>query len=279
MRILENLTAAELKGYTGRPTAKDLREKNMRDGKYIPPGDKVAAKAYIAGKDTGRQVNDDIPRDTVKISAEGQALADNEAGQISFSWSRLGETNNFRLTFDNSAMLHRAVKQGYIEVEGSKISLSDEVKKQLLATDKQLQANREHIARQNFLLHEAANARQTSDAMKEANDKMSRAMTTAVRIMHGRKVSPADEKELMEFNKDLYAMAKSAASLAEHRHKNHDKDDEKISKANDEARAREAEPKDYSVEETPLPCDQAQITVSMEGDGAKVMSVGEGLPD
>ena len=115
--------------------------------------------------------------------------------------------------------------------------------------------------------------------MKEANDKMSRAMATASRIMHGRKVSPADEKELMEFNKDLYAMAKSAAALAEHRRKRDDKEDDKISAENDEARAREAEPKDYSVEEKPIPRTEVQMDVSFEGDVPQVTAVGAGLPE
>ena len=136
-----------------------------------------------------------------------------------------------------------------------------------------------HDRLDNMLLHEAANARQTSDAMKEANDKMSRAMTTAARIMHGRKVSPSDEKELMEFNKDLYAMAKSAAALAEHRRKRDDKEDEKISAENEEARAREAEPKDYSVEETPIPQTEVQMDVSFEEDIPQVKAVGAGLAE
>ena len=131
----------------------------------------------------------------------------------------------------------------------------------------------------NMLLRESANARQTSDAMKEANDKMSRAMTTASRIMHGKKVSPADEKELMEFNKDLYAMAKSAAALAEHRRKRDDKEDDKISAENEEARAREAEPKDYSVEETPIPQTEVQMDVSLDEDVLQVDAVGAGLPE
>ena len=173
-------------------------------------------------------------------------------------------------------MLNRAVKQGYIEVDGRQVELSDDVKKQLLATNKQIENSKKAIFMHNMLLHEAANARQASDAMKEANDKMSRAMTTASRIMHGRKVSPADEKELMEFNKDLYAMAKSAAALAEHQRKREDREDEKISAENDEARARENEPKDYSVEETPMPSTEVQMDISFENENPQVTAVGVG---
>jgi len=71
-------------------------------------------------------------------------------------------------------------------------------------------------------------------------------------------------------------MAKSAAALEQHRRKRDDKKDEKISAGNEEARAREAEPKDYSVEEMPMPTAETQMTVSLEGDMAQVTDVGIG---
>ena len=161
-----------------------------------------------------------------------------------------------------------------MEVEGQRVSLSDEVKKQLLAAGKEIEGVQKRIFTHNFLLHEAANARQNQDAMKKASDQMSRVMLTASRIMHGRKVSPADEKELMEFNKDLYAMAKSAAALERHRRKREEeREDEKISADNERARQHEAEPKDYSVEETPMPQMATEMTVDLGGDTPQVASV------
>jgi uncharacterized membrane protein YdbT with pleckstrin-like domain len=80
----------------------------------------------------------------------------------------------------------------------------------------------------------------------------------------------------MEFNKDLYAMAKSAAALEQHRRKRDDKEDEKISADNEAARAREAEPKDYSVEEMPMPTDETQMTVSLDGEMGQVIDVSAG---
>jgi hypothetical protein len=162
-------------------------------------------------------------------------------------------------------MISRAVKQGYVEIEGQRVELSDEVKKRLLAAGKEIDGVRKQISTHNFLLHEAAYAQQSRDAMQEEGEKMSRVMMTVSRIMHGRKVSPADEKELMEFNKDLYAMAKNAAALERHRHK-HDKEDDKISAENERARERAAEPKDYSIEETPMPNMSTEMTVDLEGE-------------
>ena len=273
MRILQNLSRGELDFYTKQPTAKKLLEKVRRDGINVPPGDKKAAAAYMAGRSTA-----DSGHDEVEISAAGYSLqvqeqaADRQTEKPQeFTYSRIGDSQRYQLHFTDTAMISRVVKQGYVELEGQRVALSDEVKKQLLAAGKQMQAVRQQISQHNFLLHETANARQSSDAMKEANDKMSRAMMTASRIMHGRKVSPADEKELMEFNKDLYAMAKNAASLERYRHK-HDKDDDKISEENQRARDREAEPKDYSVQEEPMPNMSAELTVDL---GAEMPVAGE----
>ncbi|MBQ1415779.1 MAG: hypothetical protein IIY91_00430 [Selenomonas sp.] len=273
MRILQNLSRRELDFYTKQPTAKKLLEKVRRDGINVPPGDNKAAAAYMAGRSTA-----DSGQDEVEISAAGYSLqvqekaADRQAEKPQeFTYSRIGDSQRYQLHFTDTAMISRVVKQGYVELEGQRVALSDEVKKQLLAAGKQMQAVRQQISQHNFLLHETANARQSSDAMKEANDKMSRAMMTASRIMHGRKVSPADEKELMEFNKDLYAMAKNAASLERYRHK-HDKDDDKISEENQRARDREAEPKDYSVQEEPMPHMSAELTVDL---GAEMPVAGE----
>lgn len=284
MRILK-LTRAERDYYVSQPTAKAMHERIMKDSVYIPEGDRAAAAVYVAGRNAEKAVN---RTDQVEISHAGQELSRTEKEQgiakskentpnIEFSFIRRGDTNRFSVSFANSAMVHRAVEQGYIEMDGKQVVLSDDVKKQLIATNRQIQDAKQAVSMHNMLLHEAANARQASDAMKEANDKMSRAMTTASRIMHGRKVSPADEKELMEFNKDLYAMAKSAAALTEHRRKRDDKEDEEISAANDEARAREAEPKDYSVEETPMPQTEVQMDISFDGEVPQVIAVGVGM--
>lgn len=274
MRVLRNLTRQELDYYTSQPTAKKLNERIKRDGITVPARNAEAPAKYSTTEDAV-----DISSAGYELQQASKDKAANEKTEeprIDFSVSRQRDSNKFVISFGNAAMVSRAVKQGYIEVEGQRIDLSDEVKKQLLATSKQIQDKKKGVSLHNFLLHEAANARQSSDAMKEANDKMSRAMQTASRIMHGRKVSPADEKELMEFNKDLYAMAKSAAALEQHRRKRDDKEDEKISADNEAARAREAEPKDYSVEEMPMPTDETQMTVSLDGEMGQVIDVSAG---
>lgn len=268
MRILQNLTKTELDYYTGQPTAKKLHERIMKDAVYIPAGDKVEISP------DGRELQQAERK-------QNAATAKNESADvISFGTSRIGSGNKFVLSFSDTNMVSRAVEQGYIELNGQRIGLTDVVKKLMLATSKKIQAERQAVSMQNMLMYEAANSRRNSDAMQEAGAKMTRTMKTAARIMHGKKVSPADEKELMEFNKDLYTMAKSAAALAKYRRKkDDDEDDEKISAANDAARAKEAEPKDYSVKEIEMPKTETQLTVSLEGDAPQVLSVGAGLSE
>ena len=193
---------------------------------------------------------------------------------IEFSLTKIGE-NRFRVGFSNSAMLNRAVKQGFLEIEGKQVELSDDVKKELLASDKEITRRREIIGMKNMMAQMAAQNRQTSDAMAAESAKMSRTMKTASRIMHGRKVSPADEKELMEFNHELYEMAKLAAAFEKaKRNKEDDEEDEKISRENDAARDYEKTPKDYSVEPLEMPKLETNMDVSFDGDAAIAGNVG-----
>lgn len=280
MRILANVTKQELDRYAGKPTAKAMHDRVMQDAVQIPEGDKTAAAVFMASRKAEKAVNN---TDTVEISRAGQALnqsaaeTQESAPRIAFGVFRKNGANQLTVSFDNMAMASRAVKQGYIEVDGKRVDLSDDVKKRLAATSQEIQKARERVAMENAMRHNAAVARQQGDAMKQATDKMTRAVNTASHIMHGKKVSPADEKELMETNPELYAVVKNAAELAKHRRKQDDAEDERVSAANDEARAREAEPKDYSVEEVEMPRVEVQMDISFEGDTPKVLSVGAGL--
>ena len=53
--------------------------------------------------------------------------------------------------------------------------------------------------------------------------------------------------------------------------------EEKISAENDEARARESEPKDYSVEEIPMPTTEVQMDISFDSENPQVTAVGIGV--
>ena len=57
-------------------------------------------------------------------------------------------------------------------------------------------------------------AKQQGEAAKEYGVEMGKLMTVARRIIHGDQVPAQDEKKLMEFDKDLYMMAKNAGMMA-----------------------------------------------------------------
>ncbi|MBR3721412.1 MAG: hypothetical protein IKN12_01475 [Selenomonadaceae bacterium] len=271
MYILQNMTKDELNAYSAMPTAKALNERIKKDGVYIEKGNAKAAAEFTRTQGT---LSKDA-KDSVSISKEGMELQKSEKQpNIEFSLTKIGE-NRFRIGFSNSAMLHRAVKQGFLDVEGKRVELSDDVKNQLLASDKEITSRRKIIAMKNTMAEMAAQNRQTSDAMAKANAKMSRTMKTASRIMHGRKVSPADEKELMEFNHELYEMAKMAATLEKaRRSEKDDKEDAEISRANDVERDYENTPKDYSVDLIEMPKQETNMDVSFEGDLGVAGNVG-----
>ena len=57
-------------------------------------------------------------------------------------------------------------------------------------------------------------SKQRADAAKEYGEEMGKLITVARRIMHGDIVPQSDEKKLMEFDRDLYQMAKNIGMLA-----------------------------------------------------------------
>ena len=58
-------------------------------------------------------------------------------------------------------------------------------------------------------------AKQQGEAAKDYGEEMGKIMTVARRLMHGDQVPMQDEKKLMEYDKDLYIMAKNAGMMAQ----------------------------------------------------------------
>lgn len=66
-------------------------------------------------------------------------------------------------------------------------------------------------------------AKEAAKAAGEGMEDMAKIIEIARRISRGDKVPPSDEKKLMEFDSDLYQVAKAAAALhAKEKHKEHD---------------------------------------------------------
>lgn len=112
---------------------------------------------------------------------------------------------------------------------------------------------------------------QKMEAEKEGFEDLARIMTVARRLMHGDIVPQSDEKKLMEYDSDLYQMAKNAQMMAQIREKDRKKheslweDEEKKEQvdAMEEAEGQEAfaaGPEIVAVEDT-----MAAAVASMEG--------------
>lgn len=168
--------------------------------------------------------------DSIEISSEAyEAQYEDEKMTASSGKDILGitkgrEENTFVIHFSDSAMVNRAISRGFITVNGVQLELSDEVKKNLLQVDKQAQADREKAYIQYIMQHEMAVAEQQADTYKKFAEDTARAFEIAAKISSGGKASPIEEQELMEFNPELYAMAKNAAMMA----KRHEKKEEEV---------------------------------------------------
>jgi hypothetical protein len=72
---------------------------------------------------------------------------------------------------------------------------------------------------------EEVSAKQNAEAEKESFEDMAKIMEVARRLMHGDTVPSSDEKKLMDYDNDLYQMAKSAQMMAQARARKHKKYD------------------------------------------------------
>ncbi len=72
MRILTNVSKAELDHLTAQPTAKAMLEKVKTEGIYIPEGDAQAAADFVAMRDSQKR------EDTLHLSDKGRAALDKE---------------------------------------------------------------------------------------------------------------------------------------------------------------------------------------------------------
>jgi len=72
MRILTNVSKAELDHLANQPTAKAMIEKVKTEGIYIPEGDANAAAEFVAVRDAQKR------EDTLQISDDGRASMEKE---------------------------------------------------------------------------------------------------------------------------------------------------------------------------------------------------------
>lgn len=178
--------------------------------------------------------------------------------------SEAGSAKKVKITSHSD--IATAIDKGTLTVGGVTLELSEEVRNAIKeARDRQQQKN-ENAGMLDMLEREMENARKSSEAAEEATDKQIKALEIARRIAKGGRVPMKDEKLLLEYNPDLYKMAKNMAIMAkEHKkYKSLVKDEED---KNDMLR----EPRDDKESSTRY---QVQIEVSL-GDTPTVESVTE----
>lgn len=122
MRILTNLSKAELNQLTTQPTAKAMIQKVKSEGIYIPQGDAKAAAQFVSQRQSEKR------SDSFEISDKGLAALNNSR-PITSKGVRFEKTENgYNIQFKNPAYAYSAVKNGYIDVGGERVTLSDDDK-------------------------------------------------------------------------------------------------------------------------------------------------------
>ena len=103
-----------------------------------------------------------------------------------------------------------------IELSEEYLAREKELQGQIDALSGQIKKNEkvlEDLADQEMGIFNSVASKQQADAMKEYGEEMAKCLEIARRISRGDKVPAQDEKKLMEFNMDIYKMAKNMAAI------------------------------------------------------------------
>lgn len=170
-------------------------------------------------------------------------------------------------TFTNASDMGKALATGQVKVDGVSIDLSEEALQALREAREKFYADRDAETERYVAEFNSYVAKQQSEAGQDMAEDMAKALTTARRIANGDIVPMTDEKKLLEYNEELYRMAKMSAMLhqmEEHRkHKSLYEDEE------------DREYTDPEAETTPMQKYGVEVEVSL-GDVPAVESISEG---
>ena len=120
-----------------------------------------------------------------------------------------------KFVFTNISDIGKMLSAGKMEVDGVSIELSEEAKQALEDAKEKLFNDREAESERYAAEFNSYVAKQQGEAYEDMAEDMAKAMETARRIARGDIVPAKDEQKLMEYNEDLYKMAKNAAMLHE----------------------------------------------------------------
>lgn len=136
------------------------------------------------------------------------------------------EQNKISIYFGDSATLNRTLKRGYIEIDGTRIALSDELKDKLTLADKAAQKAREYSYYN--LKHSMTVSKQMSEAFENKTDKDIQAFSISAKMSKGSLVSPKEESLLLKSDPQMYFMA----AIGQHMAKEHKKEYDDTDKSN-----------------------------------------------
>ena len=153
----------------------DIRRADPTAG-YAEGTDKQIGYGKISHLESGditKQSEKEL-RDMVQISDEAYQMQKEEqkvsatSGNDVLGISKGVSDNENVVHFSDSAMVNRAVSRGYIKVNDTEITLSDNEKEKLLKTDREAEQKRLRAYESYVMEHEAAVAKQQGEALSRA---------------------------------------------------------------------------------------------------------------
>lgn len=168
----------------------------------------------------------------------------------------------------NEEQFRTASEEGYIEVNGRKFAVSEEMAKEIDAVRERVAAYNQAKALTEAAEQNAQAAKQQAKAAAEQAKAQAKALEIYRRIANGGRVPPEDEQFLQDFSPELYLAAKMAALTAQE-HEDYDSvlEDEEASENGDGAASDEAntvEKVAVSVSDGETPSVESVSTVSVE---------------
>ena len=121
----------------------------------------------------------------------------------------------------NAGNVYTAIHEGWLEVDGERLSLSKDAVDEIETLWKQVEELNEAVRLGSEMRQNAYAAQQQAEAAGEQAKAMSKAMAIFGRMAKGGVVPGKDEKFLMDFDPTLYKIAKMMQVMAEE----HDKYD------------------------------------------------------
>ena len=171
------------------------------------------------------------------------------------------------IVFTNATDIGKALATRQVNVDGVSIELSDEAMQALYDARDKFYADRDAETERYVAEFNKYAAEQQKEASEDMAEDMAKALATARRIANGDIVPAIDEQKLLEYNADLYKMAKAAAMV--HQMEEHRKD--KSLYENEEER----EYTDPEAETAPMQKYGVEVEVSL-GDVPVVEGISEG---